>query len=540
MSEPPRWRSSVAHDRWLDVWNEVPLVPQLTGMSCWAAAAAMLVGWRDRIPVSPEKVARGAGRWRDYQDGLHPSDVETFARTWGLVLEPGGAWTVQRLYQRLSSAGPLWLGEASPGLHSIVVTGLYGDGSDRGTFVRINDPWPMGRGERYSLDFRELMRNLGAASALLGTHGQILSTGGGRRGASISHHRESYVETHSFRSSSQAPAIGQPGPSTRGTRYLDTARFARNPLRSHAGSGEALFACWLLPPPSESAIDVVVHLHGYHDGPPSRATLEALVAKSGADIAHRSRPTLALVPRGRKITAEEFEREIAEGKKPRRDRYTFPALTAGAGAGLETLLAEALAWLDREARGGDGRGLTVGRLILTAHSGGGNALNQLLKNHAARNACDPHEVHVFDALYGDTDGLLAWVSSRIDRDRAAAPGRLRSDMTAHGGGCRIVYRAGTREHPGTQPSSEALARELAKPERIGGAAALAPFYRVQLTAVGHNAIPSSFGPRLLADVSVDLASAGSAMPDRRPVARRAHPASLSQSAFTRPGRDFRH
>ena len=28
--------------RVFDIWNEVPLVPQTTGMSCWAAAAAMI------------------------------------------------------------------------------------------------------------------------------------------------------------------------------------------------------------------------------------------------------------------------------------------------------------------------------------------------------------------------------------------------------------------------------------------------------------------------------------------------------------------
>jgi Papain-like cysteine protease AvrRpt2 len=30
---------------------------------------------------------------------------------------------------------------AVPGFHAIVVTGLYSDGTDDDTFVRINDPW---------------------------------------------------------------------------------------------------------------------------------------------------------------------------------------------------------------------------------------------------------------------------------------------------------------------------------------------------------------------------------------------------------------
>ena len=40
----------------------------------------------------------------------------------------------------------------------------------------------------------------------------------------------------------------------------------------------------------------------------------------------------------------------------------------------------------------------VGRLILTAHSGGGAALLKILEHH------DPHQVHMFDALYQEVSG----------------------------------------------------------------------------------------------------------------------------------------
>src|SRR5215204_1761730 len=80
-----------------DVWNEVPLVPQLTGMSCWAAAAAMIIGWRDVVYVEPEQVASGAGRWSEYSVGLHPLDLEDFARAWGLTSEQQLDWDVGQL-----------------------------------------------------------------------------------------------------------------------------------------------------------------------------------------------------------------------------------------------------------------------------------------------------------------------------------------------------------------------------------------------------------------------------------------------------------
>src|SRR5262249_23743080 len=62
----------------IDIYWEVPLVPQVTGMSCWAAAAAMLIGWRDSVAVDPEEVARSSGRWAEYRDGLEPGDVRGF------------------------------------------------------------------------------------------------------------------------------------------------------------------------------------------------------------------------------------------------------------------------------------------------------------------------------------------------------------------------------------------------------------------------------------------------------------------------------
>ena len=164
----------VRSERRFDIWNEVPLVPQTTGMSCWAAAAAMVIGWRDGIPVDPDEVARGAGRWEEFRIGLHPRDVGELAGAWGLVVEDVDAFTVDALRERLQDHGPLWVGEASPGLHAVVLVGIVGDGSEEGTHVRINDPWPIGRGERYVLTFADFARNFRAAAELAGAHAHVL------------------------------------------------------------------------------------------------------------------------------------------------------------------------------------------------------------------------------------------------------------------------------------------------------------------------------------------------------------------------------
>jgi len=82
----------------------------------------------------------------------------------------------------LDRCGPIWVGEASPGLHVVVVAGMHGDGTPDGTFVRIADPWPIGRGERYSLSFQEFCGNLRAAATLAGGRPQILHARPGSRG----------------------------------------------------------------------------------------------------------------------------------------------------------------------------------------------------------------------------------------------------------------------------------------------------------------------------------------------------------------------
>ncbi|MBN1656606.1 MAG: hypothetical protein JXA30_22735 [Deltaproteobacteria bacterium] len=169
-----------------DIWNEVPLVPQTTGMSCWAASAAMIVGWRDRVFVDPQEVAAGAGHWSAYREGLDPEDVQTLARTWGLIIQYNQTWTVEGLCSALETHGPLWVGEASPGLHSIVVTGIFGDGTAFNTRVRINDPWPIDQGERYTLTFEQFLNNFQAATRTVGAHAHVLHTGGRRRGSSRS------------------------------------------------------------------------------------------------------------------------------------------------------------------------------------------------------------------------------------------------------------------------------------------------------------------------------------------------------------------
>ena len=127
----------------IDVRHSVQLVPQLTGFSCWAAGAAMIVGWRDRMSIDPSEIARATGYWAQYAAGLHAEDTTMFA-VWHLTPEAAQSYSVQGFAALLRRHGPLWVASAEPGPHVRVVTGMVGDGTPAGTTLYINDPWEAG------------------------------------------------------------------------------------------------------------------------------------------------------------------------------------------------------------------------------------------------------------------------------------------------------------------------------------------------------------------------------------------------------------
>jgi len=487
--------------RSFDVWNEVPLVAQTTGMSCWAAAAAMLIGWRERLAVNPDEVARGAGRWSEFKNGLHPEDVAAFADRWGLVAEEGDEiWAVDRFRQVLDEYGPLWVGEASPGLHAVVITGLHGDGTPEGTHVRVNDPWPVGGGERYTISFRQLRENFDAASRLTGDRAHVLHSGGrGHRIADARRSEQSFSRTvhHTERIGDAMNRYGRAVIDVEslevraGDRYIDTTRLSPDPLAGHGGTGDNLYLSWNAIPDDATSVDVVVHLHGYSPLDATRPMLERKVAASGLDLTGRTRPTLAILPRGRKITAAEFRAEAQAGGRPNASRYTFPAITAQQGAGLERLIQFALATFGRDVLGG--RTVARGRLIISAHSGAGQALESLVQHASARPVCNPHEVHIFDALYSPSPNIAAWVRSRVATDQALLS-QPNSDaaLARDGGGCRVIYGAGTQGN----------SAEVSKSFPASGP--LRQAYRAEATRVEHGDIPRVFGRALLTSVRADL------------------------------------
>jgi len=246
-------------------------------------------------------------------------------------------------------------------------------------------------------------------------------------------------------------------------------------LRTHAGTQPDLFLRWNAVPTAARAIDVVVHLHGFSQQGGAMALSEK-VARSGLDLGGRTRPTLALMPRGNWI---------------RHTYYDFPALSAG---GLDALVAYGLECF--------GRGLALDRLILTAHSGGVMPALEIIAE--ARRA--PDELHLFDGLYGrdpafgeplrDLATIDRWLADRFAGE-PERPGALRP------GALRIVY---VERQTGEMSRAVAalIAKHLASADPAL-AALLSRRYRIDQSGVPHGYVAWRCGPDLLAqpDIAFD-------------------------------------
>jgi Papain-like cysteine protease AvrRpt2 len=147
---PPRARPVDA----IDIrYAGVQLLPQPQGWTCWAAAAAMVVGWREGLKIDPAAIDSGAPPWDRFdRTALHSYDGQAFAAAWRLALDRPAEPTVAGLAGLLERVGPVWVGrlpasDAPDSGHAVCITGVTGDGEPGTTLVHFHDPWPLGTGQ---------------------------------------------------------------------------------------------------------------------------------------------------------------------------------------------------------------------------------------------------------------------------------------------------------------------------------------------------------------------------------------------------------
>lgn len=266
------------------------------------------------------------------------------------------------------------------------------------------------------------------------------------------------------------------------------AKHVNCPVLNPHASGDNLALRWTVPAEVPTAIDLVCHLHGFV-GKGKPISLGQKEAMSGVSLERRDRLTLGLVPIGQKTgkTSSDGAADVVD----------FPAVLAGGG--FDRMKRWALDWYAKDPLGHRALGpLDVDRLLLTAHSGGGARLLRLLAD-----GHDPHELHLFDCLYEAPTAAASWAARHIATDAAMLAGISNENdwvpyMRSRGGALCCAWD-GTAKRSGELKGAIDAAIAKVGNERIR--ALLKRYYRVLAAGMGHNDVPTAWGPVLLQDAS---------------------------------------
>lgn len=246
-------------------------------------------------------------------------------------------------------------------------------------------------------------------------------------------------------------------------------------LAPHRGTQPDLLLRWNAVPLPADMLEVVVFLHGFSQKG-GEMPLAEKAGRSGLDLSGRTRPTLALLPRGNWIE---------------RSWYDFPGLLEG---GLDRLVDYGLQRFGEALPGGGN--LKLDRLILAAHSGGGMPAVDAL----AGAQHPPDEVFIFDGLYGrdpSRDDPLRGLET-VDNWLG---GRLASEPQRRGA-LRIVYLE-RQTGPFSRAVGTLIRNRLAALDPTL-AAELARRYKVELSGAPHAAIADRCLPELLARPDIEF------------------------------------
>jgi len=165
---PATWSALEGTDKYVLLYN-VKLVPQYTPTTCWSAALAMLLNKEATMMPGMAKLGTNYGLLND-SDLSGPANTKKLADSYNLNLIHAMSWQAPALANMIGSYGPLMVdllwnadqfvkGKGSSG-HMIIIAGIRGDGTDEGTTIRIYDPWPVGKGSKYSLTYGPFLRKM--------------------------------------------------------------------------------------------------------------------------------------------------------------------------------------------------------------------------------------------------------------------------------------------------------------------------------------------------------------------------------------------
>jgi hypothetical protein len=156
----------------LSVEQPVALVPQPTNTSCWAASLAMIASWRDKRSYSADEIALAAGM--NTVDGYGWPGISSAVSHWGMNQTAPASAMPRYWAELLENRGPLWVVEIGGPYHAIVLAGIRGDGTAKGTLCKVYNPWPPNAGNiENALSFEDFAEEfgLGAGAGARIVHG---------------------------------------------------------------------------------------------------------------------------------------------------------------------------------------------------------------------------------------------------------------------------------------------------------------------------------------------------------------------------------
>lgn len=143
----------------VEIDHRVTLVPQHYLNGCWSAAASMVMGVEMSVSPGSANLILPEERTDPNWGQLESSNANliAFAEHIGCRAMESGV-NVARLAQFLARR-PVWVagrwndGHGHTGGHVVSISGLWGDGTNDGSVIRVHDPWPVNEGAIYATNW---------------------------------------------------------------------------------------------------------------------------------------------------------------------------------------------------------------------------------------------------------------------------------------------------------------------------------------------------------------------------------------------------
>lgn len=147
---PATWR---ALGLTVEVSHNLPMVGQMTGMSCWVVSGGLATG---RLA----SVIPGQASYDPTDGGLHPNldNLQQWATSLNMYLVHQPPQTIEPLEPMIRRGPVILVGKwISGGFHAVVISGYFSGPIPYTRMIRVNNSLPLGRGSVELSDYPSIM-----------------------------------------------------------------------------------------------------------------------------------------------------------------------------------------------------------------------------------------------------------------------------------------------------------------------------------------------------------------------------------------------